>query len=390
MPELDKEYRIAQLLAKKMVGDLALEENAELQELQANADISDELVERILNLKNKQKRDEFVGGLNVEGAWKQVEKESMNIKRKNLRQILWACSAAAAVALVFVYVNFRVMYVDKTQEVLYSKVEPGSAKAILTTADGKQYNLFKQDSSQFLDVGGGLEAINYGNVIKYVESSEKKNAIPNVIKVPKGGEYELILPDGTHVWINADSKLSFPSVFDSSKREVFLSGEAYFSVKKDKDRPFIVKTDNIKIEVLGTEFNVKSYPELKEIATTLCEGSVSVTDGSHDLILKPSYQAIYSKSSHLMTSKKVDTRLYTGWKNGLFIFENETLEDIMITLSRWYNINVFFVNERIKTFHFTGDLKRYGDFTKTLEMIEKTTSIQFVINGNNILVEEKF
>lgn len=227
MPELDKEYRIAQLLAKKMVGDLALEENAELQELQANADISDELVERILNLKNKQKRDEFVGGLNVEGAWKQVEKESMNI----------------------------------------------------------------------------------------------------------------------------------------------------ISVKKDKDRPFIVKTDNIKIEVLGTEFNVKSYPELKEIATTLCEGSVSVTDGSHDLILKPSYQAIYSKSSHLMTSKKVDTRLYTGWKNGLFIFENETLEDIMITLSRWYNINVFFVNERIKTFHFTGDLKRYGDFTKTLEMIEKTTSI---------------
>ena len=89
-----------------------------------------------------------------------------------------------------------------------------------------------------------------------------------------------------------------------------------------------------------------------------------------------------------MISRKVDTRLYTGWKDGLFIFENETLEDIMTTLSRWYNINVFFVNERIKTFHFTGDLKRYGDFKQTLEMIEKTTSIHFVVNGNNVSVEE--
>ena len=387
MPELDKEYRIAQLLARKMVDDLSSEENAELQKLQAESDSLVELEQRILNLKNKQKRDEFVRGLDAERGWKQVQKGLVIKKHRNIGLLWWACSAAA-VALIFVYLNFSQMSVENTHEVLYSKVEPGTAKAILTTADGKQYNLFKRDSSQSLDVGGGLEAINYGSTIKYVENAEKKNAVPNVIEVPKGGEYELILPDGTHVWINADSKLSFPSVFDSLKREVLLSGEAYFAVKKDKARPFIVKTDNVEIEVLGTEFNVRAYPDLNEIATTLCEGSVSMTDGKHGLILKPSYQAIYSKTNHSMISRKVDTRLYTGWKDGLFIFENETLEDIMTTLSRWYNINVFFVNERIKTFHFTGDLKRYGDFKQTLEMIEKTTSIHFVINGNNILVEE--
>lgn len=387
MPELDKEYRIAQLLARKMVDDLSSEENAELQKLQAESDSLVELEQRILNLKNKQKRDEFVRGLDAERGWKQVQKGLVIKKHRNIGLLWWACSAAA-VALIFVYLNFSQMSVENTHEVLYSKVEPGTAKAILTTADGKQYNLFKRDSSQSLDVGGGLEAINYGSTIKYVENAERKNAVPNVIEVPKGGEYELILPDGTHVWINADSKLSFPSVFDSLKREVLLSGEAYFAVKKDKARPFIVKTDNVEIEVLGTEFNVRAYPDLNEIATTLCEGSVSMTDGKHGLILKPSYQAIYSKTDHSMISRKVDTRLYTGWKDGLFIFENETLEDIMTTLSRWYNINVFFVNERIKTFHFTGDLKRYGDFKQTLEMIEKTTSIHFVINGNNILVEE--
>ena len=387
MPELDKEYRIAQLLARKMVDDLSSEENAELQKLQAESDSLVELEQRILNLKNKQKHDEFVTELDAERGWKQVQKGLVIKKHRNIGLLWWACSAAA-VALIFVYLNFSQMSVENTHEVLYSKVEPGTAKAILTTADGKQYNLFKRDSSQSLDVGGGLEAINYGSTIKYVENAEKKNAVPNVIEVPKGGEYELILPDGTHVWINADSKLSFPSVFDSLKREVLLSGEAYFAVKKDKARPFIVKTDNVEIEVLGTEFNVRAYPDLNEIATTLCEGSVSMTDGKHGLILKPSYQAIYSKTDHSMISRKVDTRLYTGWKDGLFIFENETLEDIMTTLSRWYNINVFFVNERIKTFHFTGDLKRYGDFKQTLEMIEKTTSIHFVINGNNILVEE--
>lgn len=387
MPELDKEYRIAQLLARKMVDDLSSEENAELQKLQAESDSLVELEQRILNLKNKQKRDEFVRGLDAERGWKQVQKGLVIKKHRNIGLLWWACSAAA-VALIFVYLNFSQMSVENTHEVLYSKVEPGTAKAILTTADGKQYNLFKRDSSQSLDVGGGLEAINYGSTIKYVENAEKKNAVPNVIEVPKGGEYELILPDGTHVWINADSKLSFPSVFDSLKREVLLSGEAYFAVKKDRARPFIVKTDNVEIEVLGTEFNVRAYPDLNEIATTLCEGSVSMTDGKHGLILKPSYQAIYSKINHSMISRKVDTRLYTGWKDGLFIFENETLEDIMTTLSRWYNINVFFVNERIKTFHFTGDLKRYGDFKQTLEMIEKTTSIHFVVNGNNILVEE--
>lgn len=387
MPELDKEYRIAQLLARKMVDDLSSEENAELQKLQAESDSLVELEQRILNLKNKQKRDEFVRGLDAERGWKQVQKGLVIKKHRNIGLLWWACSAAA-VALIFVYLNFSQMSVENTHEVQYSKVEPGTAKAILTTADGKQYNLFKRDSSQSLDVGGGLEAINYGSTIKYVENAEKKNAVPNVIEVPKGGEYELILPDGTHVWINADSKLSFPSVFDSLKREVLLSGEAYFAVKKDKARPFIVKTDNVEIEVLGTEFNVRAYPDLNEIATTLCEGSVSMTDGIHGLILKPSYQAIYSKTDHSMISRKVDTRLYTGWKDGLFIFENETLEDIMTTLSRWYNINVFFINERIKTFHFTGDLKRYGDFKQTLEMIEKTTSIHFVINGNNILVEE--
>lgn len=197
------------------------------------------------------------------------------------------------------------------------------------------------------------------------------------------------MPDGTHVWINSDSELSFPTQFDSTRREVFLTGEAYFSVTKDKEKPFIVKVnEDIEIKVLGTQFNVQAYQDENTIETTLCEGSVNVSDGKQKVTLTPSLQAVYSKSTKNLITRKVDTRLYSSWKDGLFVFENKPLEEIMTTLSRWYNIHVFYANQAVKTYHFTGDLERYGDFRKTLGMIEKATSIRFVINGNNIMVEE--
>ena len=197
------------------------------------------------------------------------------------------------------------------------------------------------------------------------------------------------MPDGTHVWINSDSELSFPTQFDSTRREVFLTGEAYFSVTKDKEKPFIVKVnEDIEIKVLGTQFNVQAYQDENTIETTLCEGSVNVSDGKQKVTLTPSLQAVYSKSTKNLITRKVDTRLYSSWKDGLFVFENKPLEEIMTPLSRWYNIHVFYANQAVKTYHFTGDLERYGDFRKTLGMIEKATSIRFVINGNNIMVEE--
>ena len=250
----------------------------------------------------------------------------------------------------------------------------------------------QQDSSQTLELGNGFIAINKGNVVEYMEfstpPSQQKNK-NNIIQVPRGGEYELILPDGTHVWLNSDSELSFPLQFDSTKREVSLSGEAYFDVTKDPQKPFTVKlTGGIEVKVLGTQFNVQAYPDEKTIETTLCEGSVNVSDGTKETTLTPSLQAVYSKTDKSITTRKVDIRLYTSWKKGLFVFENKPLEEIMTTLSRWYNINVFYTNQTVKTYHFTGDLERYGDFRKALGMIEKATSIRFVINGNNIMVEE--
>ena len=169
---------------------------------------------------------------------------------------------------------------------------------------------------------------------------------------------------------------------------MLLSGEAYFDVTKMQDCPFIVKTKDIAIKVLGTQFNVQAYPDAKTIETTLCQGSVNVSDGENNVTLQPSQQAVYTKSSKNLRSQKVDTRLYTTWKKGLFVFENKPLEEIMTTLSRWYDIHVFYANPEVKTYHFTGDLERYNDFQKTLDMIEKATSIKFIIKENTVIVQE--
>ncbi|MDY5490116.1 MAG: DUF4974 domain-containing protein [Butyricimonas virosa] len=390
MSEFEKEYRIAQLLAKKMAGELSPEEELELHEWGNTSLSATELDKRILDPENKRQRDEFVNSLNTKSSWQKVEK-SISRKRHTSRNLVWWSGVAAAIIIALVMI-LPESQVPVNPVLPLAEIQSGSSKAILITPEGKQFNLSQQDSSRTLELGHGLIAINNGNVVEYVERSDSsihQKMRNNTIRVPRGGEYELILPDGTHVWINSDSELSFPARFDSTKREVSLSGEAYFSVRRDKKRPFTVKVgQNVEVNVLGTQFNLQAYPDAKTIETTLCEGSVNVSNGKQKVTLTPSQQAVYSKATMNITTRKVDVRLYSAWKEGLFVFENKPLEEIMTTLSRWYNVNVFYANQALKTYHFTGDLERYGDFKKTLGMIEKATSIRFKINGNNITVEE--
>ena len=391
MSELAKEYKIAQFLAKKMTGELSPEEEQELVKLKKESG-SAIVDEQILNPANKRERDELISQFDTNSSLQKVVKRIHPKKQPPRNLVWWGSAAAAVIIIVFTTLILQEPILVVDESLPMAEVQAGSPKAILITPEGKQFNLSGQDSSKTLQLGNGFTAINKGNIVEYTGNSDSlsfQGTQKHVIQIPKGGEYELILPDGTHVWINSDSELSFPTQFDSTRREVFLTGEAYFSVTKDKEKPFIVKVnEDIEIKVLGTQFNVQAYQDENTIETTLCEGSVNVSDGKQKVTLTPSLQAVYSKSTKNLITRKVDTRLYSSWKDGLFVFENKTLEEIMTTLSLWYNIHVFYANQAVKTYHFTGDLERYGDFRKTLGMIEKATSIRFVINGNNIMVEE--
>lgn len=396
MENFDHEYYLAELLAKEISGILSCEEAEKLERLKAAFPRLIMLQERLRCVENREERDRLLAELDIKGSWMKVEKICRELERTRKMKLWVRWSATAAVLVLSIGIGLFYFSREKlkpssivSNEV--SAIQAGSSKAILVSELGQEIELSKDSEEEVLDLGNGLRAIRRGGVVEYLEGQDTvvANRKLNEIFVPRGGEYELILPDGTHVWINSDSKLSFPSRFDHSKREVFLEGEAYFAVTKNAQKPFYVKLANqVQVQVLGTEFNVRAYSDMNVFETTLCTGKVDVSDGKSSMILSPSQQAVYHKVNGRLEKRKVNTYLYTAWKDGLFVFDNERLENILSTLSRWYNVNVFYENNAVKDYHFSGRLERYNDFEKVLKMIEKTTSISFEIKDRNVVVKQ--
>lgn len=393
MSDYEMEYRIARLIAKKMAGELTSEEEQELNAWQHHSERAKALYEKIWDAENKRQRDNLVATFDVKTAWIKVEKKCVALLKRRRVKYFIRWTGAAAILVLAVGISFLYQPNDEEQKTLPETVQIGSAKAILTSETGKQIHLLGEDSEEVLNLGDGMQAIRRGHVVEYLGSKDTTVAMSakmNVIQIPKGGEYELILPDGTHVWMNSDSKLSFPSQFVSVSREVTLDGEAYFAVTKREGKPFVVKLfDDVRIQVLGTEFNVQAYSDSRTIETTLCQGAVRVSGLDSAVTLSPSQQLVYDGEKRDWQMRVVNTHLYTAWREGMFVFENEPLEDIMTTLARWYNVSVFYKNTEVKDYHFTGELERYNDFQVALRMIEKTTSVRFVVNGRAVVVEAR-
>ena len=198
---------------------------------------------------------------------------------------------------------------------------------------------------------------------------------------------EVTLPDGTIVWLNNNTKLIYPEAFSSTERSVYLEGEAYFKVTKNKARPFVVKSQGQEIKVLGTSFGVRSYQEETSIFTTLVSGSVEV-QGTHGKVrLTPSHQAVYDKNSKDIAIKQVNTELYTGWKNGKMLYDNCPLEEILRDLKRWYSFEVFYTNSQSQQIPFTLNIRKYEKIDGVLELMQKTGRVHFDIKGDTIIVK---
>ena len=210
----------------------------------------------------------------------------------------------------------------------------------------------------------------------------------NTLRVPRGGEFELTLTDGTVITLNSDSEVRYPVKFSGEERRIYLSGEAFLDVAKDAKHPFIVAVGNSEIRVLGTSFNVQAYATEGKVFTTLVEGAVEMSSGNEKIKLNPGEQCV-ADSTGILTKHKVDTELYTGWKEGKLIFREQTLETVMKTLARWYNIEVIFENPEAKKILFTGNVRRYDSFEKILKMLEVTGDTRFEVNGNKVSVKDK-
>ena len=198
----------------------------------------------------------------------------------------------------------------------------------------------------------------------------------------------MTLADGTRVWLNSESELHFPLQFGGEQRIVQLTGEAYFEVAKDAAHPFVVEVCDSKIQVLGTGFNVRSYSEEGQIVTTLVEGAVCFESIEDRVILKPGEQSILDKVGQLQ-KRVVEVYPFVAWKEGRFIFRKQRLEDIMVMVSRWYNVEVYFEDDESKEITFSGGMMRYEGFEALMKMIETGGSINCTIKDNTVFIAKR-
>lgn len=264
-------------------------------------------------------------------------------------------------------------------------LEPGQRQAILKLVNGERIELGAVTGDTLLIREGMTIQVDSSKSVFY-GGDPMKGAGYNTITVPRGGEYRLVLADGSVVWLNSDSELKFPAVFSEAQRKVVLKGEAYFDVAKNPSHPFIVQVADMEVKVLGTQFNVNAYREDGVFQTTLVCGRVRVSHIGHDdeVVLAPDQQALL-KDGHLAV-RHVDASAYTAWRNGKFYFEAETLLEIAAQLERWYNVDFFFTREELKYYEFTGVIRRDYKAGQILDIIAKTTNVGFEIKGHTILV----
>lgn len=274
-------------------------------------------------------------------------------------------------------------------------IKPGSDKAVLTLANGTKINLSDAKNGAVASQSG-LEITKAADgtlVYKVVgsDNNQTSNEI-NTITTPKGGQYKIVLPDGTKVWLNAASSLSYRTSLKErgGERIINMSGEAYFEVNKDKNHPFVVSSEKMKITVLGTHFNMNAYNDEVDTKVTLLEGSVkvnSLTSSADEKILKPDQQAIL-KSSGSLNIADVDASVEVAWKDGEFAFRMKTLEELMKEVSRWYDVQVVYEQPALKKKLLGGSISKFEKVSKVLSMIETTTNVKFKIEGKKITVTE--
>lgn len=324
-----------------------------------------------------------------------VEQALRRVKRRRYHLLFsWKMvSRYAAVFLLLIGIAscYFFLFPQETKQIAGTEVCPGHACAILHLASGEKIDLNNQDNGICLRNREGSHILIDSNRVLRYRATDKNVAKErmNALEVPVGGEYRLILSDGTQVWLNSSSVLTYPEIFAGNTRRVELKGEAFFQVMPDSKKPFVVVAKGIDIKVLGTTFNVKAYEEEKFLYTTLVEGKVELLGGAflQSVVLLPGEQAI---ADDLGVQKRgVNTDLYTSWMEGKFLFIDTPLEEICRQIARWYDVKVVFTDDSIRKICFTGGMMKFRPLEELLGMIGATSPVCFNIQDNVLILSLK-
>ncbi len=325
--------------------------------------------------------------------WAELEAQSYSKSSGRIVRSWYPYAAALVMALGMGLFYYKKMPATEVIPQLVSDViEPGKHRATLTLANGKKIILSDVANGELArQAGAVIRKSADGQLVYDLQQSEAKanSAInsaesTNILTTTRGEEYQVILPDGSKVWLNAASTLHFPAAFNGSERSVELIGEAYFEIAKDTKRPFIVKSRQLKVEVLGTHFNVMSYKDEEVIKTTLLEGAVQVSLSNNYRVLKPGQQAIVSTTNQIAV-RETDTEAAVAWKNGYFKFDKQDIRFIMRQLARWYDIDVVYEGV-IPSDLFVGKIRRRENIKEVLKIFE-LSQIRYQIKGRKIIIK---
>jgi transmembrane sensor len=389
-------FDIADIIFKYLNGTLSDEENNILQNW-LQKDIENQiLLAEFQNYQKTQENLEFFESIDTPAAWEKINRE---IEKPATNRLAWAhhrfVKYAAAIILTgffgYTFFNKTAKYkqtpaITKQANILKNDALPGGDKATLTLGDGSMVVLEDIKNGDVKNENGVKISKKDGQVVYEILPRAQDSGITyNTIKTPTGGQYSIILPDGSKVWLNSTSSLHFPTVFTGKQRLVELSGEGYFEISKNKDMPFIVQAGKTRVEVLGTHFNVMAYANETVSKTTLLEGSVKVGNESGVKTLNPGQQARVGTKINV-TNADLDEAI--AWKLGYFQFENEDLKTIMRQLTRWYAVEVT-AEQNIPNKHFTAMISRNTTLSQVFKMLEMSGELKFTIEEGKVTIREK-
>ncbi|MBQ8866799.1 MAG: FecR domain-containing protein [Bacteroidaceae bacterium] len=377
----DEHDLISLLICKRIVGTITNDEQQMLDKWRRQNRHNEQVYQRLTDVNRLQVEYHRYRLTDTERPLAEMK------KRLGIGRRLWTIRAvAAAVAILIVGVSAFLLQHRQTEYPLKDSsvatgISAGSTKALMALANGKIVEL-TADTMRNSTLLSDAKSVN----------SQVPHVAEQVLITPRGGEFRITLEDGTEVWLNAASRLSYPETFSGQQRRVSLEGEAYFKVAKNEAKPFIVTSGNQEVHVYGTEFNVCAYSDEKDIRTTLVEGSISlrpVNGNQSELMLTPGKQAIFDKTDETARVVSVDTEVITSWRTGVFVFEGQTMEQIIHTLSRWYDFDYEFRDAATAQTIFMGSIPKYSSFNEVCDIFHKLGGVSLRQEGHKVIITAK-
>lgn len=386
---MDNKSEIYRWVAAWIRGDIASDDLAHLERWLDADPRNRKWFDSFTGKENLKKSFLLYSSFHSDKKWKEME---MLCGRREGKIFLsyWKYAAAVAI-LLFVGILFLGRWNEESHpEVLAdqtSRIARQQAILIMESGEEVVLNAMEESCLQYVK-GERLSVDNKGNLVSFTDSLLNKRSIEwHTLRIPYGGEYQLLLEDGSRIWLNSASELRYPVHFAKDQRQVWLEGEAYFEIAHNADCPFVVKTAKQNVTVLGTSFDVTAYEDDKNIYTTLLDGSVCVETEGTQQVLNPGEQSVFDGEA--ITIKEVNAQLYCSWIKDRFVFMSEDFEHVAKKLERWYNVKFVFDFDELKTERFSGSIPKYLELDTVLDMLELTTNIKFEINEKVVHILKK-